>query len=181
MDRRTSQASDTDTQPKLRHQERTPIVTVLAFGSVVFALVAGLSLLLMSQGSVDDVSGVSSDTVQDWTQDVSRLDTSMLDAAPASTAQVLGGMSDAEGRPVDVKRVTDRVLDWYGYSPKSGQKLQTLLMTALSQEQSDAYIDTLLNIAARRGDFVVSAHMRKANGRVDTEGLLAAIVRYASG
>lgn len=68
----------------------------------------------MSQGSVDDVSPVAA---QDWAHDVSRADTSMLDPAPVSTAQVLGGMSDAEGRPVDLKRVTDRVLDWYGYSP----------------------------------------------------------------
>lgn len=178
MDRRLSQASATDTRFAPRHEERTPSVTVFALGSAIFALIAGMCFLLMSQGAVDDVSP---DAAQDWTHDVSRAETSMLDPAPASTAQVLGGMSDAEGRPVDLKRVTDRVLDWYGYSPRSGQKLQTLLVTALSQEQSDAYIDTLLNIAARRGDFVVSAHMRKANGRVDTEGLLAAVVRYASG
>mgnify|MGYP003659293002 FL=1 len=87
MDRRTSQASDRGTQPKLRHQERTPFVTVLAFGSVLFALVAGGSLLVMSQGTVDDVAEVPSVAAQDWTQDVSRSDGSMLDASPANTAQ----------------------------------------------------------------------------------------------
>ncbi len=180
MGRRVIQASATGTQHGLRHDERIPFLTVLAFGAGAAVTVTALALMLMSQGNVDDAVDVPPLAASGWEHDVSRFDASTVDVEPVSAAQTLAMMTDAQGRPVDLERVTERVLGWYGYTPQSGKPLQTLLLTALAQDQSDVYIDTLLNVADRRGTIEMSAHLRKSNGRVDTEGLLAALVRYAS-
>ncbi|UOA28753.1 hypothetical protein [Pseudosulfitobacter sp. DSM 107133] len=181
MDRRNSRASATDTQRKLRHDERTPFLTILAIGVAGAAMVAGLVMLLFSQGAIDDNAAMASGTVQDWTPDVSRADASLLDPEPAvSTARRLRTMTNATGQPVDLSRLTERVLHRFGYTPRSGKALQAALLSALSQEQSDAYIDTLLNMAARRKEFVVPGQLRLANGRLDTETLLATLIDYAS-
>lgn len=145
-------------------------------------MVAGLVMLLFSQGAIDDNTAMASGTAQDWTPDVSRADASLLDPEPAvSTAHRLRTMTDAAGQPVHLSRLTERVLNRFGYTPRSGKALQGILLTALTQEQSDAYIDTLLNMAARRKEFVISGQLRLANGRPDTETLLATLISYASG
>ena len=58
--------------------------------------------------------------------------------------------------------------------------LQSLVAQALRDGQSDAYIDRLVNEAARAGDIAVPRELVTAEGRVDTATLLAAIVTEAS-
>ncbi|NCO85916.1 MAG: LysM peptidoglycan-binding domain-containing protein [Rhodobacterales bacterium] len=57
--------------------------------------------------------------------------------------------------------------------------LQALVVAALREGQSDAYIDALLNEAASRGDISVPRILVTAEGRVDTTVLLASIVAEA--
>ncbi|MCR8825309.1 hypothetical protein [Pseudosulfitobacter koreensis] len=180
MGRRAIGASATDTQHLLLRDERIPFLTVLAFGAGGALTVAALLLLLATQGNVDDAADIPSLAAQDWVHGPGH-DATTPEAEPLSAAQTLAGMTDPQGHPLDLEQLTAQVLDWYGYTPQSGKALQILLLNALAKGQSDVYIDTLLNVAARRGAFEVSPHLRRANGRVDTEGLLAALVRYASG
>lgn len=140
-----------------------------------------LLLLLAPQGNVDDAADIPSLAAQDWVHGPGH-DATIPEAEPLSAAQTLAGMTGPQGRPLDLEQLNAQVLDWYGYTPQSGKALQGLLAGAvLANGQSDVYIDTLLNVAVRRGAFEVSPHLRRANGRVDTEGVLATLVRYASG
>lgn len=58
----------------------------------------------------------------------------------------------------------------------SKRGLQTLIVQALREGQSDAYIDQMINAAAYSGDIAVPAELITATGRVDTQVLLATLV-----
>ncbi len=58
--------------------------------------------------------------------------------------------------------------------------LQALVVKALRDGQTDAYIDILVNEAARSGQVVVPEALVTAEGRVDTYLLLSSIVSQAS-
>ncbi|PIE14142.1 MAG: hypothetical protein CSA70_03050 [Rhodobacterales bacterium] len=59
--------------------------------------------------------------------------------------------------------------------------METLIVQALAQGQSDSYIDALLNEAADRGQVQVPGALRTSEGKVDTTTLLAALVRKSTG
>jgi nucleoid-associated protein YgaU len=58
--------------------------------------------------------------------------------------------------------------------------LQALVVRALQDGQTDAYIDTLVNEAARSGSITVPEALVTAEGRVDTYLLLSSIVSEAT-
>lgn len=53
--------------------------------------------------------------------------------------------------------------------------LETLIVSALQQGQSDAYIDALVNNAAQQGTVTVPGELVTQDGRVDTQSLLSAL------
>ncbi len=63
--------------------------------------------------------------------------------------------------------------------PVPENALQALVTVALREGKSDAYIDLLLNEVAARGEVTVPRGLVTADGRVDTQTLLASIVAEA--
>jgi len=59
--------------------------------------------------------------------------------------------------------------------PSTERGLEHLIVSALSQGQSDAYIDALVNQAAARGEVAVPDSLLTADGQVDTSSLLSAL------
>ncbi len=92
---------------------------------------------------------------------------------------VAGAGPDAQH--TDLPRLATDVLTGFGYEVAAGDRLHALLVQALSDRKSDAYIDALLNTAASRGEFLPPARLRTSSGRLDTPKLLAALVRRVSG
>ncbi|WP_300444338.1 LysM peptidoglycan-binding domain-containing protein [uncultured Mameliella sp.] len=65
-------------------------------------------------------------------------------------------------------------------APQSGD-LQTLVVQALRQGQSDAYLDALLNEARDSGRIAVPESLITSDGKVDTTTLLATLVQRSVG
>lgn len=82
------------------------------------------------------------------------------------TATALAGIRQATGQPDP------------NATPQTA--LQALVVRALREGQTDAYIDTLLNEAARSGQVTVPEALVTTDGRVDTYLLLSSIVSQAS-
>lgn len=89
------------------------------------------------------------------------------DPLQAMTASALSGIQSVTGLPAPAP------------APQP-TALQDLVTRALRDGQSDAYIDTLLNEAARNGSITVPEMLVTADGRVDTHVLLASIVAEAT-
>lgn len=86
------------------------------------------------------------------------------EAGIETTASILASIEKATGQQVDV-------------APR--QTLQTLVVSALREGQSDDYIDALVNEAATAGRVSVPDVMVTADGRVDTAVLLDNLVTHA--
>jgi hypothetical protein len=69
-------------------------------------------------------------------------------------------------------KLTASVLTDFGYAPRPGDRLHQLLVQALADNQSDAYVDALLNTAAGRGEFAIPLGLQAVDGRLNTEALL---------
>ncbi len=67
-----------------------------------------------------------------------------------------------------------------GAAPDSQSVLADLVIQAVRQSQSQAYVDIRLNAAAARGEITVPAGFLNADDRVDTEALLTRIARTAA-
>lgn len=113
---------------------------------------------------------------------VARLDTSLFSFSPSSG----GATADQPVRePIrltagniityDLRSLTATVLTDFGHVTRQSDPLHELLVEALANQQSDAYIDALLNTAAGRGDFTVPLSLQVSSGRLDTPTLLQAI------
>ena len=108
------------------------------------------------------------------------------------TASVLAGLGSPSAPPPatdtgDLRSMTSGVLAALGAAtgPAPGatgpQKLETLIVQALRQGQSDAYLDALLNEAAATGAVTIPAALVTSDGRVDTVTLLASLVQKSAG
>ena len=107
-----------------------------------------------------------------------------LEAMTAGVLAELGAPSSAAG--ADMRDMTAGVLAGLqgASAAQTEQKaagLETLVVQALRQGQSDSYIDALLNEAAGRGDIAVPQALITSEGRVDTATLLASLVQKSSG
>lgn len=104
------------------------------------------------------------------------------------TSGVLAGLGIASVAPQDSALRDQTALALTGIRLATGQDpgnvtpqnaLQTLVVEALRSGQSDDYIDTLVNEAARAGAVSIPQVLVTADGRVDTHVLLASIVTQA--
>ncbi|WP_415919145.1 hypothetical protein [Tateyamaria sp. SN6-1] len=119
-------------------------------------------------------------------QQVSRADASLLELREAvrstQASDVLRQLStEGASGPSDLPRLARNVLSGFGYAVQEGDRLHALLVGALSNQKSDAYIDALLNTAAARGEFTPPFALILPTGRMDTGILLDAMVRGARG
>ncbi|MBY5933309.1 hypothetical protein KUV51_09895 [Tateyamaria omphalii] len=120
--------------------------------------------------------------------EVTRADASLLDLQAVSASEAVSRqlrqpirLTDTDARHTDLRSLTSAVLIGFGYTPQQGDRLQALLVQALTEGQSNAYIDALLNTAAARNEFTVPRKLTTAAGRLDTEALLVALVRQSQG
>ena len=90
-------------------------------------------------------------------------------------------LTDADASRSDLRSLTATVLAGFGYPVGPNDRLQALLVQALTEGQSNAYIDALLNTAAARGEFEPPVQLQMASGRLDTNTLLLALVRHTQG
>lgn len=88
----------------------------------------------------------------------------------AKRLQVLAAKPD-----IDLKPVIRTVLASLGGTPDTVDKVQALLLGAVTMGRSDAYIDALLNSAAARGDFEVPGALVTLSGRLDSPSLLTSV------
>lgn len=86
-----------------------------------------------------------------------------------------------DARHLDLPRLVTDVLTGFGYEVVPNDRLHVLLVQALADQKSDAYIDALLNTALARDEFEPPARLQTINGRLNTPMLLDALVRRASG
>ena len=113
---------------------------------------------------------------------VTRLDTSLFSvhndtdgARVDSTGHQPIRLTEGNVITYDLRSLTATVLTDFGHVTRRGDPLHELLVQALANQQSDAYIDALLNTAAGRGDFRVPVSLLGPGGRLDTPTLLQAI------
>ena len=64
----------------------------------------------------------------------------------------------------------------FGYNASVGDRLHGLLVQALAEGQSDAYIDALLNTAVTRSDFRAPVALTMSSGRFNADVLLQELV-----
>lgn len=110
---------------------------------------------------------------------VTRSDASLLElrqAVRSSEVSHLLRQSPQGGAPLDLPRLATTVLGDFGYAVSDGDRLHGMLVSALSNQKSDAYIDALLNTAAARGAFTPPASLTLPTGRLDTQTLLQAML-----
>jgi nucleoid-associated protein YgaU len=85
------------------------------------------------------------------------------------TANVLSGIGQFTGKQVNAG----------GGAPAPHTSLEMLVVQALQQGQSDAYIDTIVNEAAKAGTITIPQGLATANGTVDTAVLLYSLIEKA--
>jgi hypothetical protein len=155
--------------------ERAPNVRMLAI--VSFFLIIAILLMILRPGY--DAVAKTDSVIEEVAPEVTRTDLRLLDAPGAQVSERLSQpilVEEQRAATLDLKALTTRALRQFGHSPGSDDRLRALLVDALERRQSDAYIDALLNTAAARGEFVVPRRLRNANGRLETQRLLEAIV-----
>ena len=118
--------------------------------------------------------------------EVSRSDASLLQIETVSASEAVSRqlrqpirLTDTDASRSDLRSLTAAVLADFGYKVIPGDRLHGLLVQASTEGQSNAYIDALLNTAAARGEFTPPLQLQMTSGRLDTETLLIALVRYA--
>ena len=75
----------------------------------------------------------------------------------------------------DVSETVDVVVKSYENTAK-GRVLASYLVWAISSAKPDGYIDTLLNSAAKNGDFNIPEALLTLSGRLDTPSLLKSVL-----
>ncbi|MEL7092052.1 MAG: hypothetical protein AAFN94_09990 [Pseudomonadota bacterium] len=115
---------------------------------------------------------------------VTRADASLLElrqAVSSSQASHLLRQASSGGTPIDLRQLARTVLGDFGYAAGNGDRLHGMLVSALSNQKSDAYIDALLNTAVARGAFTPPDALILPTGRLDTQSLLQAMLIAARG
>ncbi|KUF10141.1 LysM peptidoglycan-binding domain-containing protein [Pseudoponticoccus marisrubri] len=87
------------------------------------------------------------------------------------------GPEAATGQDLALQDMTQDVLAGLGALKPKSQGLDTLVVQALREGQSDAYLDALLNEARTDGRIAVPEALITSEGRVDTQTLLATLVQ----
>ena len=110
------------------------------------------------------------------TQDVTRSNTSLLTLTQSEltgdVSKMLRSPIRLNGQRNDLRQLAKTALESFGHTAVPGDALYDLLVQALAEGQSNAYIDALLNTAAGRGEMSVPVALQTASGRLDTDTLL---------
>ncbi|WP_299147195.1 hypothetical protein [uncultured Tateyamaria sp.] len=157
--------------------------------AAVFLLVT-IGLIVMQPGIDPEMDQASAEAPQQplsgTTSEVTRADASLLALEAPSASQAVSRqlrqpirLTDTDANHSDLRALTANVLAGFGYTAGPGDRFHTLLVQALTEGQSNAYIDALLNTAAARGEFVPPRKLQMSSGRMDTNRLLAALVNKA--
>ncbi len=80
----------------------------------------------------------------------------------------------------NIGAITGERINGAGATPAAESPLELLVVRALKEGKSDAYIDTIINEAASAGDISVPRLLVTSDGRVDTAVLLSSIVTQAT-
>ncbi|WP_415404873.1 hypothetical protein [Tateyamaria sp. SN3-11] len=165
-------------------------------------LLIAVAFLTVTIGLILLQPGTDPDTVTDFAEttptldveedagagEVSRSDASLLQIETVSASEAVSRqlrqpirLTDTDASRSDLRSLTAVVLADFGHVVTQGDRLHALLVQALTEGQSNAYIDALLNTAAARGEFEPPRQLEMSSGRLDTETLLIALVRYARG
>jgi len=111
---------------------------------------------------------------------VTRSETSLLSVGGAvrseDVSKLLRQPIRLNGSSRDIRALSRDVLAKFGYSVGADDRLHGLLVQALAEGQSDAYIDALLNSAVTRGDFRAPVALTMSSGRFNTDALLQELV-----
>lgn len=156
-------------------------------------LLVTIALILMQSGPGPEPVETAAVTppqsaVPEGVQDVTRANASLLDLRAVSASDAVSRqlrqpirLTDSDARHTDLRSLTAGVLAGFGHTTHPGDRLQALLVQALTEGQSNAYIDALLNTAAARGEFTIPMPLRTAADRLDTETLLMALIHQSQG
>lgn len=163
-------------------------IKMLLCASAVLCVTIGLILIIPDDDAPEPPQLAVTPEAPVVEAEVSRSDASLLsfDSLPASEAvsrqlrQPIR-LTDSDANRSDLRMMTALVLADFGHAPHHDDPLLRLLVQALSEGQSNAYIDALLNTAAARGDFTPPRQLVMTTGRMDTETLLVALVRQVQG
>ncbi|WP_299371704.1 hypothetical protein [uncultured Tateyamaria sp.] len=192
MFRRGAKPADTTDATDLDLDRSTSNIKMLLIAVAFLTVTIGLILLQPGADPATDQIAVIEDTAPlidaSPTPEVTRSDASLLDLDGLSASEAVSRqlrqpirLTDTDASRSDLRSLTATVLAEFGYGVQSGDRLQGLLVQALTEGQSNAYIDALLNTAAARGEFTPPRQLMMTSGRMDTETLLVALVRYARG
>ncbi|WP_299555587.1 hypothetical protein [uncultured Tateyamaria sp.] len=166
-------------------------IKMLVIAAAFLVVTIGLILLQPSGAAVEnqyfaDTSIAADPALSD--AEVTRADASLLGTRPVSASEAVSRqlrqpirLTDNDARHTDLRSLTSIVLIGFGHTLTQDDRLQALLVQALTEGQSNAYIDALLNTAAARGEFTLPRQLTTAAGRLDTETLLAALVSQSQG
>ncbi len=81
----------------------------------------------------------------------------------------------------DLRGLTAEALAGFGHQVGQTDALHNLLVTTLSEGQSDAYIDAALNAARIRGEFQTPKALLTVAGKIDTKALLTSLLVISQG
>lgn len=164
-------------------------IKMLVIAATFLVVTNGLILMQPGGPTVEDqpFAETAIGDVEDEAE-VTRADTSLLAPQPLSASEAVSRqlrqpirLTDTDARHTDLRSLTGIVLIGFGHTPAEDDRLQALLVQALTEGQSNAYIDALLNTAAARGEFKLPRQLTTAAGRLDTETLLMALVSQSQG
>jgi len=161
---------------------------MLVIAAAFLVVTIGLILLQPNHSSVENEPFFETVVGLEVEAEVTRAETSLLEPQPISAAEAVSRqlrqpirLTDTDARHTDLRSLTGIVLIGFGHTPAQDDRLQSLLVQALTEGQSNAYIDALLNTAAARGEFSLPRQLTTVTGRLDTETLLAALVSQSQG
>lgn len=185
---RNEKGPGSDMPGRVRDDRSSSNIKMLLIASAFLSVAIALMLVLPENDApaAPEVAALADTDIAE--AEVSRADASLLslDTGPASHSvsrqlrQPIR-LTDSNANRSDLRTMTALVLADFGHVPHHDDPLLALLVQALSEGQSNAYIDALLNTAAARGDFAPPRQLVLATGRMDTEALLLALVRHAQG
>lgn len=154
--------------------------------AVAFLFVTIGLLLIVPNETPSTPTQVAETPVAVVEAEVTRAEGSLLELETIPAAEAVSRqlrqpirLTDSNANRNDLTKMTSAVLADFGYVSRQGDRLQSLLVQALSEGQSNAYIDALLNTAVARGEFTPPRQLLLRSGRLDTNTLLHALVRQA--
>lgn len=120
------------------------------------------------------------------TETVTRNSPDLLDIPERPASKTIAGLLRQPIRlnapAAQYRRLSDvaqSTLERLGHSSGSTDPLHAMLVQALAEEQSDSYIDALVNTAANQGHFTIPVTLRGPDDRFDTKRLLDELIQEA--